>query len=381
MRKATRWLAMAIFTYGLTLPTESRSAELTVEAVNELGWERNHEVETVELDWKKLQQRQPSLTTETVVVRDASNNRDVVSQVVDNKLIFQTDFKGKRSKEFIIAAGKPMPATSKVFARFVPERLDDFAWENDKIAFRMYGPAIEKVEPPSGSGIDVWCKSTSRLIINEWYKKDDYHVDHGEGLDCYKVGPDRGCGGIAIWKDGKSYISRDYRKWKQLANGPIRVIFELTYEPWDVGGVKVSEVKRISLDAGSHFNRLESVFKFDGATDMIVGVGLNEHTNFSPFVNGPVGYMGVWDEADRPKGLTNGMNGVAVVFPAGIRFENTNAENQVWALMSVKTGEPLIYYAGAGWSKSGFPQISDWENYVANFADRLRSPLKVHLEP
>lgn len=25
--------------------------------------------------------------------------------------------------------------------RFVPERMDDFAFENDKVAFRIYGPA------------------------------------------------------------------------------------------------------------------------------------------------------------------------------------------------------------------------------------------------
>lgn len=378
MRYTSRRLTMVVLAFGLTLATEGRSAETKVEVVNELDMARK--AETVELHWEEFQ-RPHELFPEHLLVRDARTGQEVAPQVMGDKLIFQADFAPKERKRFVVVEGKPVNAESKVFGRFVPERLDDFAWENDKIAFRMYGPAIEKVEPPSGSGIDVWCKSTSRLVINDWYKRDDYHVDHGEGLDCYKVGPDRGCGGIAIWKDGKLYTSRDFRQWKLLANGPVRVMFELTYAPWDAGGAKVGEVKRVSLDAGSRFNRLESIFKFDGADRMMVGVGLNEHTNFSPFSSPRDGWMGVWDEADRPKGLTNGMNGVGVVFPPGAGLEFKEAENQLWFLTTVKAGEPLVYYAGAGWSKGGFPEMGDWETCVANFARRIRSPLKVHIQP
>jgi hypothetical protein len=53
----------------------------------------------------------------------------------------------------------------------------------------------------------------------------------------------------------------------------------------------------------------------------------------------------------------------------------------VWCLTSVKSGEPLHYYAGAGWSKGGFPQASDWKACTADFASRVRSPLKVLIKP
>jgi unsaturated rhamnogalacturonyl hydrolase len=155
----------------------------------------------------------------------------------------------------------------------------------------------------------------------------------------------------------------------------------LTYNPWDAGGVKVSEVKRISLDAGSHFNRLQSVFKFDGTDSLTVGVGLNEHPDFQVLSSPENGWMGVWDQADRPKGLTNGMNGVGVAFPTGVKIEFKEAQKQVWFLTPVKAGEPLVYYAGAGWSKGGFPDVSDWQAYIAEFAKRVRSPLKVRIKP
>jgi len=374
----TGWLWKCLSIAALFVAGSSWSAETKVEAVNDLDIARQSE--TIELNWEDLKQKHLFLP-ERVVVKDAHSGQEVVSQVVDDKLIFQADFAPKETKQFVIEEGTPAKAESKVFGRFVPERLDDFAWESDKIAFRMYGPAIEKVEPPSGSGVDVWAKSTSRLVINDRYKGNDYHVDHGEGLDCYKVGPNRGCGGIAIWKDDKYYISRDFRQWKQLANGPIRVEFELTYDPWDAAGVKVSEVKRISLDAGSHFNRMQSVFKFDGGDPLTVGVGLNEHEDLQVLSSPENGWMGVWDRADRPKGLTNGMNGVAVAFLTGVKFEFKEAQKQVWFLTPVKAGEPLVYYAGAGWSKGGFPEVSDWKAYVAEFARRVRSPLKVRINP
>ena len=37
--------------------------------------------------------------------------------------------------------------TPKVYGRHVPERKDDFAWENEYAAFRMYGPALKPENP------------------------------------------------------------------------------------------------------------------------------------------------------------------------------------------------------------------------------------------
>ena len=75
------------------------------------------------------------------------------------------------------------PAEPATFCRFVPERSDDFAWENDKIAFRAYGPALRA--GTENSGIDCWLKRVDYPIIDTWYKEasegKSYHKDHGEG--------------------------------------------------------------------------------------------------------------------------------------------------------------------------------------------------------
>jgi hypothetical protein len=46
-------------------------------------------------------------------------------------------------------------------------------------------------------------------------------------------------------------------------------------------------------------------------------------------------------------------------------------------LTPAKTGEPVEYYVGAGWSKGGFADSAAWKAYLAGFAMRLKSPLRI----
>jgi hypothetical protein len=309
------------------------------------------------------------------------------SQLVDNdgdgqpdKLIFQVEITPGETRSYRVVPAVALPAVppapAKTFARFVPERMDDFAWENDRIAFRMYGPALIKGEGTVSSGIDVWAKSVRRLVINNWYKSGHYHEDAGEGLDFYKVGAARGCGGLGIWEGGKLYSSSNFSHWKMLANGPIRSVFELTYEDWDAAGRKVSEVKRISLDANSNLNRIESTFKTSSSGALTVGVGISDR-----------GSAGSWDKKRdegtlvywEPEMAPNGRIACAVVIPGGVSsFES--ADGNMLAIAKAEPGKPFVYFAGAGWSKGiDFPDMKSWNSYVHDFARGQQSPLTVEI--
>jgi len=203
-----------------------------------------------------------------VVVDDAK--RPVPSQLVDldgddgpDELVFQLDLPAHGARSVLVQAGERAPAPRDAFrayGRFVRERHDDFAWENDRIAHRVYGPGLETAarEPLISSGFDVWVKRVPRLVVNEWYMTDDYHRDKGDGADMYAVGKSRGCGGLGIWTGDKLAVSRNFMSSRVLANGPIRLEFELTYPPWKAGDSMLSETKRITLDAGSNFDRVET---------------------------------------------------------------------------------------------------------------------------
>ena len=241
-----------------------------------------------------------------------------LSQVIGDTVIFQADFAPKEVKQFTVTPGKPsLPEpTVRTFARFVPERADDFAWESDRIAFRMYGPALQKQDgDKTGSGVDVWCKHVREPVINSMYKRKNYHNDDGKAADNYRAGPNRGCGGSAIWSDGKLWASRCFKTWKLVAEGPIRAVFELTYAPWDANGRQVSEVKRVSLDLGSNLNRFEC--RYDtGNQPVTVAAGLFIHTAAS-IVAHEDNWASMWEEFSEGDGP--GFIPVGLVWPASQR--------------------------------------------------------------
>ena len=359
-------------------PTQAHTGKfIFVTAKNELGLPRINE--TVEVNWSELRAALPEISSNLVCVTDEAG-KELVSQPVDengdgkiDNLVFQSDFQAGESKRFKVFATAPTPLTAqKVFGHFVPERADDFAWENDRIGFRMYGPKLEKLTPPSSSGVDVWCKRTRQMVLNRWYKTGDYHHDHGEGADMYSVGIFRGCGGLGIWDDGKLSVSHNFRSSRVLAAGPVRFIFELTYELWTVGDAKISEVKRISLDAGDNLNHFQSTFS-SARKEFTVGVGINKHGPAPEITfDEKKGFVSLWAK------IASGFLGTGIVIDPKLVVGRSDEKSEILFLAKAGIAQPLDYWAGAGWSLSGdFSSRSDWENYLADRARRLASPLKI----
>ena len=305
-------------------------------------------------------------------------------------LVFQHDFAaGEKSATFTIektaATVPPYPAV--VFARYIPERFDDFAWENDRIAHRIYGPGLDS--PAAGgtrmiSSVDVWCKRVRYPIVDRWYVKGHYHSDSGEGLDMYDVGTNRGCGGIGVWDGQKLLTSQNWKTWKVLANGPIRAVFELTYEPWDASnGVKVSETKRFTVDAGHNLDAIDSTFAFTPAPgsdgELTIAIGLTRHPKQAIATvaqDEKAAWISLWEDFKAPM---SGNLGTGAILGSAARFAGlaeTGSDRLI--LAKVKPGETLRYYAGAGWKQSGdFSSMDDWIIYLTAWAQRLASPIKI----
>lgn len=331
----------------------------------------------------------PALKVANLIVQDATG-ASVLSQLVDSdedgkpdELVFQANFQPNENKTFLLGEGTrgtPTHEQYKVYGRFVRERHDDFAWENDRIAHRVYGPALEtwKADPLTSSGIDVWVKRTPRLVVNEWYQSDDYHRDNGDGADFYSVGPSRGCGGIGIWNGKELRVSRNFVNSRVLANGPIRLIFELSFAAWDIGGgVKVSETKRVIADAGQHFDRFESSLKLSGKPHgQQLAIGIAKHAGGAFETDQAHGILRSWEP--YPEG--NGHLGCAVISvsaPASGFAENTSDRLLLTALPE---SAPATYLAGTGWDKSGHVADSAaWAAMVSSAAENARSPITISL--
>jgi hypothetical protein len=291
-------------------------------------------------------------------------------------LLVQVSMQGGESLALKIIEGRPAAFAPKVFGRYVPERKDDFAWENDKVAFRMYGKALEATNE-NAFGIDVWSKRTDRLVLDKWYKSGDYHADHGDGLDYYSVGFTLGAGDIAPYIDGKIAFPKNYRSWKILDQGLLRFSFQLDYDEWDVAGTKVKVSKKFTLDAGSQLNRAEAIFSFsNGPRILPVVAGIvkrKEKGTISPLADNG-GILGYWE----PEHGADGTLGIGTIMLSPSKSIET--ETHLLQEAQAKTGEAVIYYAGAAWDKAGEIKTSEeWFQYLNNFKSRLAAPLKIKI--
>ncbi len=377
-------LAVAWSIASLATPGGSQGPTAIVSVKNAIDLARPSE--TITLSARDLRRLLATDDVRRVHVRDGSG-RELLTQAIDlnddgtfEELIFQADIGPRETKTFSVAVGErlmPRREDFKAYGRFVRERRDDFAWENDRIAHRMYGAALETwaQEPLTSSAVDVWVKRVRSLVINNWYMLDDYHRDNGEGGDFYSAGRSRGCGGNGLWIAGKLYPSGNFRDTRVLANGPIRVMFELVYQPWDAGGITVSEVKRITLDAGQNMDRFESRYTLHGAPrELTHAIGIKKAAGSLSAVSRERGSLRTW-EAFRG---TDGHLGCGVVLDPAQIVEFTEGDGNYLVVAKVPANSPALYHAGFGWDKSGdFAGVEDWDRYLEQFARRLSSTLEV----
>ena len=267
----------------------------------------------------------------------------------------------------------PEPGVTKIaYGRFVPEREDDFTWENDKVAFRVYGPA-------SGgkgqvSGVDAWLKRVSYPVIDKWYAGhlagNSYHEDRGEGYDPYHVGDSRGVGGTAIWINGTAWPAGKYKTFKILQSGGDVVEFNLAYE-WETPLGVVNESKTISLATGEQLYQVNSVFTLDGVqASLPVAIGLTTHDEKARVFSDRVkGRISTWENIDG-QGL-----GTGVVIEPGVVEEIIHEPSEekdrshIWLITSSDKEGQLGFKAGFTWQAAGeITSIEAWNKYLDDMA-------------
>ncbi len=266
----------------------------------------------------------------------------------------------------------------KTFCRFVPERSDDFAWENDKIAFRAYGPALSA--SAENSGIDCWLKRVDYPIINKWYKENaegkSYHKDHGEGYDPYKVGASRGCGGVALWLDGKMVISNVFREWKVVKSGKEESVFVLTYY-WKHDGDSYKEDKKISIKLGDRLFKTESTFWKNGniAINLPIAVGVLRHKKSNKLSkNLDKGWVSVWEKLDGSELGTGVLMDPSRIEKHELYVTGKKLEDHTLLITKTDKNGQVQFYAGYGWKKAGeINTAAEWEVYLNGFRHQTDS--------
>lgn len=392
--KKTALFIGIIFIFSGFKTQKQTSKEIVIK--NTLAINRVNEV--VAIDLEKLQNITKSY--QDLLVKDEKGNL-LVTQIIDTNLDGDPDellFRATvlaNSKVFYIAFVDKNASTKKplsqysTYARFVPERTDDFTWENDMVAFRTYGPEAQRLveQGNSGgtlsSGIDLWLKKVKYSIINEWYSNNlktpgYYHIDRGEGYDPYHVGKSRGTGGTGIWLNDSLYVSKNYVKYRIIATGPLRAIFELDYNPWSTFGVK--ETKRISLDLGSNFTKFENTISSDSKIPNYT-LGITLHTEKGIVnLNTPKGIFRHWEPIDDSF-VGEGIIVQSKVIKEAVNHHSTSADQSQILIITEPKKDKLVYYSGFTWSKSGQAQTAEeWDVKLNIQAEKINNPLVVKIK-
>lgn len=350
----------------------------------------------------------------SVVVLDAEGNEVPYQITFDHKLIFPTAVEPHRASRYTIVAGQPQDYEVYAVGDCYPERLDDIAWENDCIAFRTYGPALQE-SGEAAYGYDVWVKSVDYPVVADRYAAEldvetvaeiarlktfdpdsaarlynsvSYHVDHGNGLDYYKVGPTLGAGTSALLNsDGSIVYPYCYEDYEILDNGPLRFTVSLRYRPFMYGDKEVVETRIISLDKGSQLCRVDVVYhNLTSPATMVTGIVLHDVEGTMEY-DALKGYAAYAEPVDSINGqIYLGMayaHPVQHIAPCYFDEEERAARGAEGHLLMERIYEPgstVTYYTGAGWSKWGFETAEDWAIYMKYYAEVLASPLNVTLK-
>ena len=375
---------------------------------------------------------------ETYIVKNKSGQQ-IGSQIThDGYLLIDASVRPNGSATYYVTIGKPYQQKVWATGALYKIRKDDIAWENDRCAYRVYGPALQRTGERS-FGTDVWVKNTPDTVVYERYVKDmngnikgdkidakirtlqkqekaeknpakaaalakqikvlqaeskevdiltSFHLDHGNGLDPYRVGATLGLGAPSLMVGKNQVLPYCYKDYKILENGPLRFTVELTYNPSTVGDMKnVVEHRIISLDKGSNFNKM--TVWYDGlthATDFATGFPIHEEdTESKTFAKDYVSYADPTDNIE----VNNSQVFVGVLFPEGIdntyyqlfNKKHDGATGHALGLKrGLKNGEKYSYYFGAAWSKYDVRSYAEWQIRIKEYLDALKTPLGVEVK-
>lgn len=357
--------------------------------------------QVVEVDAARVRQALGIAPDAPFLVRNAAG-QELTSQIThDGKLLIDASVLPGATWTVYAVAGQPKKMTSSVYGALYKIRKDDIAWENDHCAYRVYGPALQKTGEKS-YGVDVWVKSTPDLVLDHRYTSDhqsnvdawpleregrkeeaafyhnngSFHLDHGDGLDGYGVGPTLGCGTPALIDGGKLILPYCYTDYDILDNGPLRFTVCLEYGA-NAEGYNPHEHRMISLDKGSHFNR--TTVWYDSITKPLTfcaGVVLNGKGT----LDSGKGYVAYADPTDRPD-VHGSEIYVAALFPYNevTTGKTPDGRNAVGMIANYK-GEPVTYYSGAAWSRYDIANFNIWKETVKEAMDDYRNALTVSIK-
>ncbi len=255
-------------------------------------------------------------------------------------------------------------------------------WENDRVGFRIYFD--------DRNGIDIFGKTTEIMILENAGIDEDYHVLQEWGMDILKVGASLGGGSIALEVDGHLHrvAPGSDGSYKLIANGPLRSIFQLKYDNWDIEGNPFNVVHEITMYGGAWYYQSDvSVEGNAGDVAIVTGIttlDLDEkQANFTDHENGIISLSTHGRQAIEGEYL-----GMAVMLERdnflGYDHLDGNAEDIVesFIVRMNKSDQPTSFKFYSAWefSDPDFASAEKFEELLKADALRMGSPVRVDVK-
>lgn len=197
--------------------------------------------------------------------------------VFQKKTAVHLGYSPNRDNQFVPVMEHKRPADH--VAQSVPflYQYEGPGWESERVGFRAYFD--------SRNGKDIFGKAREVLCIDRVGVGENYHELREWGMDILKVGNSLGAGALAMLKADTLYRLTNTlsAKFQIIAQGPVRSIFQLSYEGWPVANVNYALTETITIWAGKR--HYESAIAFSGTESDTLVAGL---VNLKDLVAKPV---------------------------------------------------------------------------------------------
>ena len=264
-------------------------------------------------------------------------------------------------------------------------QAEGISWENDKVGFRSYWD--------KRNGKDIWGKTTNKMVMDSvgLPNTPSYHEMQPWGVDILKVGNSLGAGALAMKKNGKLVRLGDTKKasFKVLTEGPVRTVFTLNYQGWEVDGETFDITEKISIWKGKYGYKSDVTLRGSNQKIVtgIVNINLKKDTLFTvnpskkriiiytfdkqTEVNDNLG-MSLILKTSELKGIDKAPN-----TGSGRSIDGNSPISHTFYAELQGENNQVSYCFFAGWEQtdSKFKTQKGFENMLVKEADKLESPI------
>jgi hypothetical protein len=287
----------------------------------------------------------------------------------------------ERNKKYeVISQAKRLKSTATELSQ-AAFQMEGPAWESDRVAFRNYFDAR--------NGIDIYGKVTTKMVLDSIGTGENYHNLQWWGMDILHVGNSLGAGAIGIMAED-SLFRLDLPEsggFEPVAYGPLRIVFRLTYNSWQIKNVNYNLIHEISTWGGLYGYQSKIIISGTKEPTRLISGIVNIHSDSLYVNNSNATYTAIFTH-DR-QAENGACLGMGLILPnknysacSKAPIQGAGIIQTYFAQLNAFPDKPVIFRFYAGWqnSNSEFSTAAQFDKFLVRETERLSKPILIKAE-